>query len=76
MDNSYHGGTAYSNNSNNNSNNSLYNLDINYNDNYNILRANPPDNNFSTLLTPPSNDSNDSNDSNKSNYSDNSFKMI
>ena len=73
MDNSYHGGTAYSNNSNNNSNNSLYNLDINYNDNYNISRANPPDNNFSTLLTPPSNDSNNSN---KSNYSDNSFKMI
>jgi hypothetical protein len=66
MDNSYHGGTAYSNNSNNNSNNSLYNLDINCN----ISRANPPDNIFSTLLTPPSNDSNDSNKSN------NSFKMI
>jgi hypothetical protein len=68
MDNSYHGGTAYSNNSN--SNDSLYNLDSNnYNDN--ISRANPPNNNFASLLTPPSN-----NDSTESNYSDTSFKMV
>ena len=69
MDNSYHGGTAYSNNSNSNSDNSLYNLDTtNYN---NITRANPPNSNFTSLLTPPSN-----NDSTESNYSDNSFKMV
>lgn len=70
MDTSYHGGIAYSNSNSNNSNNSLSSIDMLQESNVyfnNINRANPPTTNFSTLLTPSSDNSMETNFSETSN---------